>query len=217
MHGPAVASLLVGETCGTAPGAKVYYAAAPSWTKDTAYQARALEWIIEQNRQLPQDRKIKVVSVSAAPSGSGSLFTKNQPMWDEACRKAEAEGMLVLDCTQHRGLIGPGFFEKTAEDDPASCRAGFPPDGFSSYSSNRVCVPTCPRTTAEETVKGEFSYIYWGEGGLSWAIPYAAGVLAMGWQVWPEATPEQMKELLFETAYFSPIGAKIIHPVKFKG
>lgn len=36
MHGPAVASLLVGSNCGTAPDAKVYYAAAPSWKRDTA-------------------------------------------------------------------------------------------------------------------------------------------------------------------------------------
>jgi subtilisin family serine protease len=47
MHGPGVTSLLVGTKCGTAPGARVYFVAAPSWTADTAYQAKALDWIIE--------------------------------------------------------------------------------------------------------------------------------------------------------------------------
>ena len=34
MHGPAVTSLLVGENIGTAPGAKVYFAAIPIGTYD---------------------------------------------------------------------------------------------------------------------------------------------------------------------------------------
>jgi len=46
MHGPALASLLVGANCGTAPGARVYYAAAPSWKRDAAYYAKGLDWII---------------------------------------------------------------------------------------------------------------------------------------------------------------------------
>jgi hypothetical protein len=36
MHGPGMASLLVGSQCGTAPGAHVYYAAVPSWKMDAA-------------------------------------------------------------------------------------------------------------------------------------------------------------------------------------
>ncbi|MGA2094425.1 MAG: S8 family serine peptidase, partial [Sedimentisphaerales bacterium] len=74
MHGPAVASLLAGTNCGTAPDANVFYAAAPSWTKDTAYQAKALDWIVEQNAKLPAGQKIRVVSVSAA---RGRLLKKN--------------------------------------------------------------------------------------------------------------------------------------------
>ena len=70
MHGPAVASLLVGTNCGTAPDARVYYAAAPSWKKDAAYYAKGLDWIIAQNEKLPEGEKIRVVSVSASPNQS---------------------------------------------------------------------------------------------------------------------------------------------------
>ena len=42
-----------------------------------------------------------------------------------------------------------------------------------------------------------------------------AGVLAIGWQVNPELSAEQMKELLFESAYIKSNEAKIIDPRKF--
>src|SRR5262249_33985137 len=95
MHGPAVASLLVGSQCGTAPGARLYYVAAPSWTGDSAFQAKALDWIVGENAKLSAGDKIRVVSVSAAPSGKGSPFKKNQEMWDTAVVRAEQAGLLV--------------------------------------------------------------------------------------------------------------------------
>jgi len=54
---PAVASLLVGAKCGTAPEAQLYYVAAPSWTGDSAYYGKALDWITDQNEKLPRDRR----------------------------------------------------------------------------------------------------------------------------------------------------------------
>jgi len=60
MHGPAVASLLVGDSIGTAPGAKIYFVAAPSWIADAKYQADALNWIIDKNNTLPEGEKIRL-------------------------------------------------------------------------------------------------------------------------------------------------------------
>jgi subtilisin family serine protease len=111
MHGPAVASLLVGAKCGTAPEAHLYYVAAPSWTGDSAYYGKALDWITDQNEKLPAGQKIRVVSVSAAPSGPGSPFKKSKEMWDTACARAEKAGILVLDCTGHHGVLGPCYFD----------------------------------------------------------------------------------------------------------
>lgn len=213
MHGPAVASLLIGTNCGTAPDANVYYAAAPSWTKDTAYQAQALDWIIEQNENLPASEKIRVVSVSAAPSGPGSPFEKNQQMWDRACRRAEATGILVLDCTTHHGFIGKCWYNARVPESVSRCTPGDPKSEY--HSTNRLLVPSAPRTTAEEYDKGDCSYQYCGTGGLSWSIPYCAGVLTMGWQIRPELKPEQMRQLLFESAFVKRNGAKIINPQKF--
>ncbi|MHB9027898.1 MAG: S8 family serine peptidase [Candidatus Latescibacterota bacterium] len=215
MHGPAVASLLVGGNCGTAPDAKLYFAAAPSWTGDSQYYAKALDWIIEQNEKLPAADKIRVVSVSAAPSGPGSPFTKNLEMWSNAFARAEAKGIMILDCTQDRGFIGPCYYETADPENISKCKPGFPSQPMSRNISGKILVPASPRTTAEEYIKGECSYQYTGVGGLSWAIPYCAGVLAMGWQIKPGLTPQEMRDLLFRSAYTDTYGNKIINPAEF--
>ncbi len=219
MHGPAVASLLVGTKCGTAPDARLYYVAAPSWTADAACQAKALDWIIEQNAQLPPKEKIRVVSISCAPSGPGSPFKKNTEQWGPACERAGKAGILVLDCTTHHGFIGPCFYDAADPEDAARCKPGFPRHPSLNFPKRardgRILVPCSPRTTAEEYVKGECGYQYCGEGGLSWSIPYCAGVLALGWQARPALTAQQMHELLFKSAYKTAEGWLIINPSEF--
>lgn len=215
MHGPAVTSLLVGEKIGTAPDARVYYAATPTWNADASYQAQALDWIIEENSKLTTKEKIRVVSISATLSGPGSPFTKNNDKWDKAVERAKNEGILILDCSENNGIIGPAFFSDLDDiDNVKKCSPGFPGGGGRGAEKDRIMVPTSPRTTAEEYNKGNCSYQYTGRGGLSWAIPYCSGVLAMGWQICPELTPSEIVDILFKTAYENN-GAKIINPVKF--
>ncbi len=217
MHGPAVASLLVGTNCGTAPGAKVYYAAAPSWKGDTAYEAKALDWIVQQNKKLPATQKIRVVSVSAAPTNP-RFRDKNRHMWEPACARAEADGIMVLDCSRsHRGFISSCWYDDRDPESVGKCNPGYPPGGFQPelLDPAYIHVPAACRTTAQHDDPGRDSYIYWGLGGLSWSIPYCAGVLAMGWQIRPDLTPAQMKELLFASAHVHKSGAKIINPRAF--
>jgi serine protease AprX len=219
MHGPAVMSLLVGETIGTAPGAKVYFAAAPSWTGDAAYYAQALDWILEENAKLPAGSKIRVVSVSAAPSGRGSPFDKNNDNWDKAVARAEKAGILILDCSNNaQGFIGPAYFVGEDREDPAKLKPGFPgrsEEGSWQASSREILVPSSPRTTAEQNAKGEFKYQYTGRGGSSWTIPYAAGVLAMGWQLKPDLAKDEIVDLLLKSAYVDANGVQFINPPKF--
>ena len=217
MHGPAVASLLVGQSCGVAPGADLYFVAAPSWTADSKYYAEGLRWIIETNRTLPKENKIRVVSVSAAPSGEGSLFTHNLEMWDEAVAEAQKDGILILDCRMgyDTGIIAPGYYDPEAPDDITRFKTWFPQQPTTDRMNGMVFAPTSFRTTAEQYTSDLASYQYTGQGGLSWGIPYAAGVLALGWQVAPSLSNEEIIDLLFNSAYIDADGSKIINPTAF--
>ncbi len=214
MYGPAVLSLLVGSRCGTAPDARVYYVAVPSWRKDASCYAEALRWLIQTNENLPKDRKIRVVAVPAAPSGKGSPCKRNTDQWDAACAMAEKAGMLVLDCTSDHGFIGPCQYGRGDREAVRECIPGFPGRAAKSHAG-QVLVPGSFRTMAEELAKGQCDYMYQGRGQLRWAIPYAAGVLAMGWQVNPELTPQQMRDLLFQSAFLADQGHRIIDPQNF--
>jgi subtilisin family serine protease len=218
MHGVSVASLLAGQTTGVAPNANIYFAAVPSWEGDAAYYAEALRWIIEENKKLPEDNKIRLVSVSASLFGFLSSFKKNIDMWGDAVAEAQEAGILVIDCSAGRpdtGFVGVGYYDISAPDDVASFHAGFPADRGYRVNDNNILAPSSFRTMAELYIAGENAYQHYGQGGLSWAIPYAAGVLALGWQVNPELTSEEIVSLLFESAYVNEQGHKIINPPEF--
>ena len=217
MHGPAVTSLLVGKSIGVAPEAKVYYAAFPSWLKDSQYAADGVSWIIEENKKLPEGEKIRVVSVSAAPSGKGSPFEKNLEAWDKAAAALKEEGILLLDCRsgEETGFIYPAYFDPENPEDVSKCKGGFPTHPSSQLPDDKIGVPNAYRTTAEEYYASTPSYQYNGSAGLSWSIPYAAGVLALGWQVDPTLTNDEIVQLLFDTCGTGADGSKIINPVAF--
>ena len=215
MHGPAVTSLLVGENIGTAPEASVYYAAAPSWKADAQYYADALNWIIEENEKLPEDGKIRVVSVSAAPSGEGSPFTKNNGAWDAAYQRAKDAGILVIDATIEHRVTSPCYLDLHDPDNIEKCIPGWPEDEKYQLKGDYIHVPAARRTTAEEYDQGKFSYQYDGQGGYSWSMPYLAGVLAMGWQVNPDLTGEELLDMALASAYIADGNAKVINPQAF--
>lgn len=219
MHGPAVASLLAGKTIGVAPDANIYYAAWPSWLMDSRYAADALDWVLEQNEALPEGEKIRVVSVSAAP-GSADMF-QNTDLWNAAAARAEEAGVLVLTVEgagtkPDRLMPYPAVLDPNARDDPAACRVGFPSeDGSSVFAKNALALPCSYRTTAEEYTAGQFGYTHYGQGGLSWGIPYCAGVMALGWQVDPTLTGDEIMRYLLSTAATGTDGNSIIDPVQF--
>lgn len=221
MHGPAVTSLLAGEQCGTAPGARLYFVATPDPGGDSQWEARGLDWILEQNRQLPSEQKIRVVSVSSSPSGKNFRAVRNGQLWDEAVARAEAAGILVVDGTVHHGFVGPCNLDPAAPEAVTRCTP-VPAKGLPGLYNGRLLAPVGPRTTAEEYRRGRFGYQFTGlhqltfwQHGSSWSMPYVSGVLALGWQVDPSVPPKRMKELLFESAHVLPSGDKIVHPWAF--
>lgn len=212
MHGPAVISLFAGKDIGVAPGVNIYYAAMPSWKQDSVYFAKAIRWILKQNEKLPEDEKIRVISISAAPFGEGSPFTKHQKAAKKAYKQAKKAGMVILDANS---VIGPCYRLGEDIEDAESYKAGFGKGHEIEPAENIILAPTGGRTTAETFKKGEYSYAYFGLGGLSWGIPYAAGTLALGWQVVPEKSGEEMLGLLYDTTTVTKEGGHVINPVAF--
>ena len=109
MHGPAVASLFVGKTCGVAPGSELVYRAVPCGN-DLSFHADALLDIVERNRSFPPKDKVRIVSCSY-----GYMEDKPRPgldRWMKAIEKAEAEGIIVSDVGDRTGVdyIGGGTY-----------------------------------------------------------------------------------------------------------
>lgn len=218
MHGPAVTSILVGESIGVAPKANVYYVAVPSWEQDSKNYAEAIDWIIEENSNLPETNKIKVISISAAPTGPGSPFDKNQNLYEEAVLRAKSSGILILDCVSENketGIIMPAYCNLNKPNDLSACKMGFPNRDEFTSDADFIGAPSSFRTVAEVYEKNKFSYTYDGVGGLSWSIPYVSGVLALGWQVNPNLSSEEIVSILKESSYINVRGAKIIDPKAF--
>ena len=220
LHGPAVASILAGQTVGVAPGVQVYYMATPG-AADSRPLTDALRHILEINETLPEGEKIRAVSVSAAP-GDRDLF-ENADLWRDALAEAEAAGLLVLTAqgaasgSAHLSL-STSTFDLTRRDSPAACKTGLPNDsGMLAARKSPFCLglPCAYRTVAEEYVPGQCGYRYDAVGGLSWGIPYCVGVMALGWQVAPALTNEEMLQTLLDTAAPNADGLRIIDPVHF--
>jgi hypothetical protein len=196
MHGAAVASIALGKTVGVAPGSDLYYVA--SWALDGVHLkaiARGVDRIVEVNRDLPQDDKIRVVSISKGwdPSDEGYEDIT------EAVQKAQDAGMLIVCTTRPDAKVGCDFHAvgRSPLADPdvfESYEPGlFWAKGFWNFSSSapgmRFFVPMDSRTTAGPG--GSHEYVFYRMGGLSWAAPYIAGLYALAVQVDPAITPER--------------------------
>ena len=203
MHGPAVASIAVGKTVGVAPEADLYFIAtgdcggATSISDlDFSCRARAIQRIVEVNKDLPTNRKIRVLSMAFGwiPDSKG---------YDEitaAVNEARDAGIFVISSSlsQTYNLNFHGLGRNSLSD----------PNNFQSFepglwwqqrfyelglTTDTLLVPMDSRTIASPT--GTEDYVFYREGGWSWSIPYLAGVYALAVQVKPEITPEEFWDI----------------------
>jgi beta-lactamase regulating signal transducer with metallopeptidase domain len=207
MHGPAVASLLVGKTCGVAPGAILHFWAEPSWKMDYKYRCIALEQIIQYNKGKEKSEQIRVVSVSKG-------FNPDEPnldRWKTLLEQAKQSGIFVVHCSSMGFGAGCRFLEDS--DNPASYRlCAFYTGGPTYHEPGCFFTPIDHRTTASPAAKDV--YTFWVRGGLSWGAPYYAGVVALGMQVNPNLRPDQIEKLLYDSGWDFQRG-KLINPVGF--
>lgn len=237
MHGPAVASIAVGKTVGVAPEAELYYISSENasmlfWLKyrffhyrnlnvNPKWYAKSIDRILEINKTLPTDKKIRVISISY-----GS-YEKN---FLEAIAKANKEGVFVISSSlsQTNNLRFDGL-GKECLSNPDDVNSYFPgswwsasfyksPDRFNIDAT--LMVPMDSRCTASQS--GKSSYVYYSTGGWSWSIPYIAGLYALACQVKPSVTPQEFWSKALETGDIIEIEknnnkykvGKIVNPTK---
>ena len=91
-------------------------------------------------------------------------------------------------------------------------------DTTNRWSAKDQEIAPTPQTVASESLaEGKVQYEYWftGYGALSWSIPYLAGVLALGWQINPKLSKEEILHLIYTSAAAIGDGQKVIDPVSF--
>lgn len=206
MHGAAVASIAVGKTVGVAPDADLYFIA-DSMCSDGTYEsndyaclAKSVRRIIEINESLPAGRKIRVLSISVGwgPKSNG---------YDEimaAMKEAETAGIfvinVVLDQTYGWTFMGLG---RDLRSDPNNFQSYKPGSWWQSrfyqqgLSKDTLLIPMDSRTTASPT--GFEDYVFYSQGGISWSVPYLAGMYALAAQVNPDITPEEFWKTALKT------------------
>lgn len=93
-HGPAVASLAVGQNCGVAKDADLYYFGTTKFEDDVvcANACKCIDRILEINEKLPADRKIRVISSSRGYEPKYKDFDK----LEAKIKEAEEKGVFVL-------------------------------------------------------------------------------------------------------------------------
>jgi len=208
MHGSAVASLLIGKTCGVAPGAELVYKATPSG-RDFEHKAKALMDIVESNKTIEPSKKVRIVSCSIG-------YMEEKPEhgldhWIQAIKNAREAGIIFVDTGDSAGMdfVGGGSLDKENFEGydfamfmKKKHETGWLPEG--------VVIPSDHRTMA--SCKGENEYMYNGEGGMSWSVPYLSGIFALALQINPELTQSELNKLVIETAVVNKNGLKIINP-----
>lgn len=190
MHGPAVASIAVGKTVGVAPEASLYYIAATQgeynekgeFDLDLSWFAKSIDRIVEINKTLPEGEKIRVISISL---GMEERMNGSKDVFD-SIEEAKKEGIYTVYVNSNP-YFGLGRDPLKDPDDIASFTKGefwrnLP------YGNNELLVPMDYRCTASPT--GNDDYALYVQGGMSWAVPYVAGLYALACQVNPDITPD---------------------------
>lgn len=204
MHGAAVTSIAVGKTVGVAPEADLYYIACDFGKKNSHERsfkllAQDIDRILEINKSLPRENKIRVISVSIG-------WRDYEEGYDEvnaAVERAKAEGILVvsssLEETYGFRFHGLGKLPLADADDFNSYRPGRRWKNELSYVliKDDLMAPMDFRCTAAPN--GTEDYVVYSSGGISLTIPYISGVYALACQVDSEITYDEFWKIALET------------------
>lgn len=199
-HGTPITSILCGKNVGVAPDANIYYIA--YLEEDTDYEegyvhlANAIERMVEINKALPEDNKIKVLSISSGWDPE----SKNAEAIYNAIEKAEAGNIFVVTARLYEThkLFFNGVNREPMSD----------PEKIESYylkyyvegdgtAEDILLTPMDARWLASPTGKDE--YVMYSNGAWSMVIPYISGLYTLACEVDPDMTPEKFWDMAIST------------------
>ena len=204
MHGSPVTSIAVGKTVGVAPRAILTYFAVPMWEEDNSPYIAAMNKIFTLNESLPEEGRIRAVSISTGMFPHYPHFDE----WKKILDKAESLGILVVTCDQSELNYGMlSWIPGTDPDVPENYRLG-------KYHSNDdvVRIPGGCRTLASH--RGIDVYWFGWEGGMSWGAPYIAGLAVLAYQVNPKIRPHEIINALVKSTAKTEAGP-VVNPKGF--
>lgn len=186
-HASAVSSILVWKQTGVVPESDLYFFAERQnknekhWGFDLK---NALNKILEKNKGLPDEQKIRVVSIS------WPLYWENI---EEMVWELEKSWVRVL----HSGEFWKNFWY-LEKNDPA-----WDTDDFENYKhcfgkEDALFVNSWDRTIADPA--SEKSYVHDSPACASWAIPVVAWYYVLACQADPTMTPDKFKKLARDTS-----------------
>jgi hypothetical protein len=229
-HGTGMASLLVGATIGTAPGADLHYFALDFTRLTPVHLAAAIDHVVAYNRGLPEVDRVRLLSVSTGFRGA-----ERAPV-DAAARRALDEGLFVLmsvfpvahldpplairtvGCAPWRDCDDPRHFAVSPGEKAYARAQGTTVAATSARRAEHdreaglvtLYVPGNRRTLAGSRHARDF--VYDVEGGDSEWPPYLCGVLAMALQAAPELAATELAALLAEGVSEVGHGTRLVDP-----
>lgn len=210
MHGSLVASISAGKTIGVAPDASVYYIATTAGyntmdgpVTDLNPMAQAIRRILEVNEYLPEEKKIKVISISR---GFG-MKTTGGPEMCAAIEEAKETGVFVITTSPAENydfrISGLGREHLNDPDSLSSYSAGLFWEGnldLERERSSRTRTLYAPMDSRTFAYPNNTSfYAFSSMGGWSNAVPWLAGLYALCLQKNPALDEQTFIDLAFET------------------
>lgn len=221
MHGPAVASIAVGKSCGVAPEADLYYIAENFVDEKNINSnvAKDINKLLDLNKTLKESKKIRVISISWEDKVKDADY-KNLK---SAYQRAAKEGVLIITALQSTAVtddlrkantseihfIGLGRFALSDPNDYSVYTKVLRYEN-EYYSKDAIGIPMDNRGVASPT--GEHDYVKFQGGGSSWCVPYIAGVYALACQVEPNVDGKEFWKIAMESAVSNKELDAIINP-----
>lgn len=202
-HGLLVSSVLAGKTVGVAPNSNIHYFASEpikfvNGEKQVTFKpyVECIDHIIEMNKYL--ENPIRVISISIGFSKTEDEDSKEFYYAIEKAKKNNIEVFTTTTIENYKyGISGVKCDSGKNRDDYSNYYEVYP-KSLSSYEK-RIGVPCGGITVAD--MYGKHNYSYTETCGMSYSVPWLAGLYALCLEISPTISADEFLDLAYETGF----------------